>query len=606
MCGINGIVSSIPIKNIKQRIKSMNDAIEHRGKDSSGIYQLKDNISFGHRRLSIIDLNPTGNQPMISNSGNTIIVFNGEVYNYKEIKDQIIDYNFKSETDTEVILAAIEINGIEWFLNRANGMFSIGIYNIQEDRLILVRDRLGIKPLYYYHDENFILFSSEIKGILNSGLIEPQFNENAIDDYLSFRYVREPYTFFEKILQIKSGHYIEFVGIHKVADVKYWDIPNDWNIQETFCKEELRSKFKLEIEKAVKRRMISDVPLGCYLSGGLDSSLLTSIAQSYSEERLNTFSIGFEESNEFEYANIVANDLNTRHHQITVDRNIYFDKWEELIAFKDSPLAVPNEIPLAIMSSKLKESITVVLSGEGADELMGGYGKIFRSHFEYLKKPRDEKFYEYFLKKYEYVPRELRDKYLANKGSYRNIFDLEIKNMFDESTGDQAIFKFFHKYHVKGLLQRVDMSTMQTTVEARVPFLDHELIEFVYKEIPFKLKLRWNTSEAESKAQVLSPRNYSEVLDTPKYLLKDIAYDFLNPKVIERKKVGFPVPLNNWLDRLRELSNEYLHNAPWLKKGCVADLLEQSKKEERVGQILWMFINIEKFRKMYFSTSWKW
>ena len=357
---------------------------------------------------------------------------------------------------------------------------------------------------------------------------------------------------------------------------------------------------------AVRKRMMAEVPLGCYLSGGVDSSLLTAIVQQNSESPVNTYNIGFKRLNEFEYARIIADQYDTIHHEILVEEDVYFDKWDELIWYKDAPLAVPNEIPLSIMSTRLKKEISVVLSGEGADELLGGYGRIFRSYFDFVNHTPANSFYDYFSSQYEYVSREMRNKYLTNPKGYREEFDSKIENLFNNSAGEQAIFRFFHKYHVKGLLQRVDTSTMQTTVEARVPFLDHELIEFVYEQIPYDLKLKWKSVVAQEKAKKLYSEEYSEYLDTPKYLLKEVAYDYLDSRIIDRKKVGFPVPLDSWMFKLVEIAYKELNDATWLTPGSIASLIESSKDENRSGQVLWMFINVERFRKRYFIRKWKW
>ncbi len=605
MCGINGIVSSYEISDISKRIASMNDVIEHRGKDSFGTL-VDGNVALGHRRLSIIDLNPTGHQPMTSNSENWSIIFNGEIYNHLEIRNQIPSYSFKGNSDTEVIVAAIEIFGPDWLLKRANGMFAIAAYNHASRELFLLRDRLGIKPLYYYHNQGILVFSSEIKGILTSGLVEASFNDLAIDDYLAYRYVREPNTFFKEIYQVESGHYLEFCDGNLVKDHTYWDVPTKWNTRKDFDEVQIKKEFQLRLTDAVQKRMMAEVPLGCYLSGGVDSSLLTAIVQQNCEHSVNTYNIGFEGLNEFEYARIIADQYKTIHHEILVEDDVYFDKWDELIWYKDAPLAVPNEIPLAIMSTRLKQEITVVLSGEGADELLGGYGRIFRSFFDFTNHKPANSFYEYFSSQYEYVSRGMRDKYLINPKGYRAEFDRKIENLFNNSTGEQAIFRFFHKYHVKGLLQRVDMSTMQTTVEARVPFLDHELIEFAYEQIPYDLKLKWKNAEALEKAKQLYSKEYSEDLDTPKYLIKEVAYDYLDSRIIDRKKVGFPVPLDSWIFKLGEIAKKELNDAPWLTSDSIASLIESSNNENRSGQILWMFINVERFRKRYFKREWKW
>lgn len=604
MCGINGLYATKTISNIEQRIQKMNSSIKHRGPDAGGFYR-ENNIVLGHRRLSIIDTREVSNQPMHSNNNLWHVVFNGEIYNFEEIKIQL-QYNFKTNSDTEVILAAVEERGIDWFLSQANGMFAIALYNSQTKKLLLVRDRLGIKPLYFYNDGQYLIFSSEIKAILSSGLVQAKFNDDAVDEYLANRYVREPNTFFENISQVKSGTYLSVNEDLSTIENKYWDIPEEFNTSTEYNEEEILNRFDKEINKAIKYRLIADVPLGTYLSGGVDSSLITAITSLHKKQKVNTYTIGFKEINEFKYSKIIAKKYNTDHHEILMEKEDYMSNWERLINFKDAPLGVPNEIPLAVMSSKLKEKITVVLSGEGADELMGGYGRIFRTPFDYENEGANESFYDYFISKYDYVPRAMRDQLINTPKNYRVEFDAEIKKSFSNRSNEENVFKFFHKFHVKGLLQRVDMTTMQTSVEARVPFLDHNLIEYSYRNIPYTLKLRWKDDASRERAKNIRANEYSEVLDTPKYLLRKVSYDYLPKKIIERKKVGFPVPLTEWFSNLEVLAEELLQAASWLKEGVVSDLIEKSKTETRAGQILWMFINIELFKRNYFKKEWRW
>lgn len=605
MCGISGIYSKNKPHYIEDRIVKMNDSILHRGPDAGGVY-IKENIALGHRRLSIIDTRKVSNQPMHSSNNKWHIVFNGEIYNFKEIKSNL-PYDFVTSSDTEVILAAVQTKGIEWFINIANGMFAIALYNSKTEMLYLIRDRLGIKPLYYYKDEEHMIFSSEIKGILSSGLVEAKFNAEAVDEYLANRYIRSPYTFFKNIYQVNPGYWISIdKECFKVKEMPYWTIPDVFNTSKTYDEEDILDQLDDQLSKAIKYRLISDVPLGTYLSGGVDSSLITAVTAKDKSEQINTYTIGFDEVNEFEYSKVIAKKYKTNHHEILMRKEDYMSKWEQLICFKDAPLGVPNEIPLAVMSSKLKEKITVVLSGEGADELMGGYGRIFRAPYDYQNIITTSSFYDYLISKYEYVSRELRDELINTPKTYRKKFDDEIKASFDLRTNEENVFRFFHKYHVKGLLQRVDMTTMQTAVEARVPFLDHNLIEFTYAKVPYDLKLRWINDEAKEQAKKITSSQYSENLDTPKYLLRKLAYRYLPQEIIERKKVGFPVPLTEWFSNLEQMAVDLLKDASWLKKGAVLELIKRAKTEERAGQILWMFINIEIFKKNYFNKEWRW
>lgn len=604
MCGITGIYSVNEISKLEKRITSMNDSIIHRGPDSGGSY-INNNLALGHRRLSIIDISETANQPMHSKSDEWHVVFNGEIYNFNEIKQEL-RYPFLTKSDTEVIIAAVEENGLQWFIEKANGMFAIALYNSISEKLFLIRDRLGIKPLYYFYDKEKIIFSSEIKGILSSGLVKAVFNEYAIDEYLGNRYVRDPYTFFKDIFQLEAGTYIEIDKSLNKKNHRYWDIPNEFNTDINFDEDAIAKELEYELVKAIDYRMICDVPFGTYLSGGVDSSLITAITSKKKKTKLNTYTIGFPELNEFKYSNVIAKRYKTSHHELLIKKEDYVNSWEKLICFKDAPLGVPNEIPLAIMSKKLKRKITVVLSGEGADELMGGYGRIFRLPFDHKNHNSKITFYENLIDNYEYVPRSMRDEFLNTSKDYRKRFDDLIVEDFKGKSNEENIFRFFHKYHVKGLLQRVDITTMQTSVEARVPFLDHNLIEFVYSKIPYCLKLKWNSKTSEINAKKLRSEDYSEDLDTPKYLLRKVAYKYLPKSIVDRKKVGFPVPLTEWLNNLENLAKELLTETTWLKEGVVNDLLEKSKQEARAGQILWMFINVEIFKRQYFHKEWRW
>ncbi|SDD72109.1 asparagine synthase (glutamine-hydrolysing) [Pricia antarctica] len=605
MCGIAGIYSKKTIDDLQARIVKMTESIVHRGPDSGAFYISQNKVALGHRRLSIIDLRNVANQPMTSSDGHWQVVFNGEIYNFNEIKKEIT-YDFITDSDTEVILAAVQNYGVDWFLERANGMFSMALYNVETEVLFLIRDRLGIKPLYYYNDGVNLVFASEIKAILNSGLVEAKFNTLAVDEYLANRYIRAPYTFFEGIWQLQPGTFHRYTNDLTFTEKSYWELPNAFNVSTEFDEQQIKIEFEAELKKAIEYRLIADVPLGTYLSGGVDSSLITAITALKKKGEVNTYTIGFEEMNEFKYARTVAEKYDTAHHEILMKKEDYLANWERLIAAKDSPLGVPNEIPLAIMSSKLKEKITVVLSGEGADELMGGYGRIFRLPFDFVNHPTGESFYDHFIANYEYVPRAMRDELINTPTDYRKEFDTMIQQQFVEHDNEENIFRFFHQYHVKGLLQRVDMTTMQTSVEARVPFLDHNLIEFAYKKIPYGLKLKWLDDKSKQMAKNQTAEVYSEVLDVPKYLLREVSYKYLPEEIITRKKVGFPVPLTEWFENLEELANKLLVNCSWLKDGVLPELISKSKTESRAGQILWMFVNIELFKKQYFTTEWRW
>lgn len=430
MCGINGIISKKRIDDIDERILNMNKALRHRGPDAGGtLVDDEKKMALGHRRLSIIDIDSRSNQPFILDD-NSALVFNGEIYNFKELRNSIRG-PIRTESDTEILALGINQYGIEW-IKQCNGMFAFCYKDSKTGTVFLARDRFGIKPLYYYWDGIKLLFSSEIKGILRSGLVDASFNDDVIDDYLGYRYVREPYTFFKNIYQLPAGSYISVKNDNTLTITKFWELPEEFNLEAKYDEDSLFKDFKDELNRAVERRLMADVTLGTYLSGGIDSSLITAITSENSDNSVNTYTIGFDELNEFEYARKVSEKYGTRHHEIKMSQKNYFEMLETLIEYKDAPLGVPNEVPLALMSKELKKDITVVLSGEGADELLGGYGKIFRAPFDYqhVDKGTSEDFYTYFINKYEYVPRELRDKYLRVQSPLREKYDKEWGEFF--------------------------------------------------------------------------------------------------------------------------------------------------------------------------------
>jgi asparagine synthase (glutamine-hydrolysing) len=605
MCGIAGIVSKVKVDNLSMRIEKMTNSLFHRGPDAQKTKFLNDFIAFGHTRLSIIDLSENANQPMTSNSGQFTIVFNGEIMNYREIKNEL-SYNFKNNSDTEVILAAVEEKGIDWFLKRANGMFAFSIYDHVNELLYLVKDRFGIKPLFYMKDKNKIIFASEIKSILSSGLVDANFFEIAIDEYLANRFIREPYTFFEDIYQLESSHYMIIDKDINVKKIKYWELPR-LNFSNIYNEKSILEKTEEELVSAIKRWLVSDVQVGSYLSGGVDSSFITAVMSKESNHPVRTYTIGFndDEYNEFKYARLVSYRYKTIHSEIELPFEDYVAEWKRLIWFKDAPIAVPNEIPLSIMTTKLSKDVKVVMSGEGADELLAGYGRIFRLPFDYENHFCNKSFYEEFVSKYEYVGRDFRDKYLNSSKDLRIFFDEKVSTDFKNYSNEENIFRFFHNSHIKGLLQRVDTTTMQASVEARPPFLDHELIEYSYREIPYDLKLKWLNNEFKEKAKSMMAEEYSEKFDIPKYILKKISYKYLPEKVIERRKMGFPVPLNLWLNDLNLLAKEHLNKASWFKSEYLDELLTDLSSNNKIGQTIWMLVNVEIFRKQYFEKDWR-
>jgi asparagine synthase (glutamine-hydrolysing) len=648
MCGILGILPG----SKKYHINSFNYALkqmEHRGPDFSSTYEINP-VLLGHNRLSIIDLDESSNQPMVSSCGNYTITFNGEIYNYLELKIALIEkgYKFKTKGDTEVILAIYQEFGVEGIL-KLNGMFAFAIYDLKKDIFYLVRDRLGIKPLYYYKEESDVLFSSEIKGILHLAKDKFKINHKAISSYLSFRYPILNDTFFTNIFSVPPGHYLE-VKNKKISIQEYWNFSNQYSKQhedhgEDYYIDQLRKK----LSQSVKYRMISDVPIGAFLSGGVDSSVITAIMAKESKDAIKTFTIGFEEQgyNEFEYASIIAEKYQTDHKEIILSGKNYIEEMEKLIQFKDAPLSVPNEVPLYLMSKELKKDITVVLSGEGADEIFGGYGRIFRSPHDYdlLKKlendeidqERKEQIVNKFLAKYltlkfddemshfmniySYISFEDKQKFLSSELDLNSI-ELELREKFwkyfrelNDLRYTNKMMYAFEKIHLLGLLHRVDTTTMATSVEARVPFVDHELVEFA-ATIPLKYKLKWLDKNSAEKSEFLSSDEISEKYDIPKYLLKKSFEKEIPKEVLYRKKMGFPVPLNKWFGgNFNEYAKEILLDKETIDRNifkveAIKALLNDKnvKENHSLGMKIWMLINLELFFRFYkkylsFETS---
>jgi asparagine synthase (glutamine-hydrolysing) len=601
MCGINGIVSfrESSIISLNKRIEKMNASMLYRGPDNNEVF-IGQNFALGHLRLSILDLDPRSNQPM--RYKNHCLVFNGEIFNYKKIKEEL-EFEFSTDSDTEVVLVSIVEKGIDWFLSRANGFFAIAIINEDNGELILARDRFGIKPLVYSKINDTVIFSSEIKGLLESGLVEAEFRSDKVEEYLSYRFILEPDTFFKGVHQIESGTYHIYDNQGCKVEIKYWDVPNtkEFSIEN---EEDLIRELSDKVISAVRDWAITDVPLGAFLSGGVDSSL-TSAILSKDIEGLKTYTIGYSEDgyNEFEFASKVSTHIGSEHIELNDDLNSYYENWDKLIALKDAPLSVPNEVPLAVLCDELRKDIIVVISGEGADELFGGYGKIFRLPYELSKNDVSQNIFDAFIHEYSYISKDFLNKHFIKQS---HSFEDKVKYVLENSRDNEDfMYRVFHSIHIKGLLARVDMTSMQASIEARPPFLNHELVEYVYENIPNSLKLKWKDSKPP---KTLTPQDYSEIYDIPKYPLKKVAEEFIPKDIVYRRKMGFPVPLNDWFNELlNELDLkskvfEGILTSSESNKNFLADL----RKESRFGQSLWMLLNLQKFHNQYFTKSWVW
>ncbi len=642
MCGIAGIFHLDPGGQADRRLlMRMTALLEHRGPDAEG-FHVKGRIGLGHRRLSIIDL-VTGQQPMSSEDGTVYVVFNGEIYNFREIRRELetLGHPFRTKSDTEVIIESYRQWGGEC-VKRFNGMFAFAIWDERLKRLLLVRDRLGIKPLYTTVAGNTLLFASEIKSILAHPDFRREIDLESISSYLGYRCVLGDRTMFRNIEKLSAGHMLVFENGY-MSKVRYWDLPLRGQRKDR-GEEYYARKIRSLMNKSVKRRMISDVPIGAYLSGGLDSSIVVALMARQSRRPVKTYTIGFAEDdfNELRYAKAVAGMYGTDHTEIMMDEAEYIDLIPRLIRYKDAPLAVANEIPLYLMSRELKKDITVVLSGEGADELFGGYGRIFRSPFDYersrflendksilpeyrnllLSKIRDiygvEIFVnelDHFMRKYHWLSAMDKEAILSREVLDRIDGDSRIFRYFSEQfkaagglSHYEKLLYIFQKTHLENLLMRVDMTTMAASVEARVPFCDHELVEYVFS-IPFHHKVRWKSDLHRVMAAYMSSDEISENFDTTKYILRKAFMEDLPAKVVNRKKMGFPVPLARWMGgKYMQFTREVLLDGRTSSRGIFnIGILE--KKLARGNEIdqasamkLWMMMNLELWFREYMDN----
>ena len=636
MCGIAGVFNTQKktdeLRALGEKFISL---LDHRGPDGNGIelfHTSQNSTCLTHNRLSIIDLSSSARQPMSKYDSKLWITFNGEIYNYKEIREELLNKGevFFSNSDTEVILAAYKVWGTECF-NKFIGMWAIAIYDSDENSLILCRDRLGIKPLYYTNTNREIGFGSEPKILLSYNQNLSVLNNDSLSDYFSYRFPLGNKTFYKNIKIIEPGSFIKFTESNYI-EKKYWELKVEKDKVDP-GKKRITEDLTDLLNSSVKYRMISDVPLGSLLSGGLDSSIIVNEMNQISSSQIRTYNIGFNKDsyNEFSYANEVSSAFNTKHSQILMEDQDYFKSMVDIIKYKDGPLSVPNEVAIHKLSKELKKDITVVLSGEGADEIFGGYGRIFRSAFDFMRveklginklhgefkknifskydKANFKSEIDFFISQYSYIDFEtklqlftkdflnsinsdlLNKKFFSNEWKKLNELDLHDKFMH-----------IFQKTHLQGLLGRLDCATMSSSVEGRVPFVDHRLVEYMNK-IPLKYKIRFNKNSA-SIYDKLNSDQISENYDTTKYILREIYKNKLPTNIIGRKKVGFPVPLNEWLLNNQNKYTEKLfeNDAKTINifnQSFLLDLVNARTFNRNSGLLVWMALNVEEWMREY-------
>lgn len=625
MCGICGFFSKNRITT--DQLMQMNDTMYHRGPDDSGaeLYPAGKGYTVGlaQRRLSILDLSPLGHQPMHSPDGKVSLVYNGEIYNFRTLREELSDYPFVSTCDTEVILAAY----LKWgmgCLEKLNGMFAMAIFDRRSGELFLVRDRIGKKPLYYWEEEGNLVFGSELKPIMKCPGFQARIRREVIPRFLYHQYLCEPDTIFENVKKLSPGEVLCF-SEGKVRQWKYWDLKQVYHEKKKMpvsdygqAKEELKDRLR----QAVRERMIADVPIGTFLSGGYDSSLVTALAQSVCEKPVKTFSIGFHEEkyNEAKYAKEVAAYLGCDHTELYIGEEEMFSMIGELPTYYDEPFADSSQIPSLLVSGLARQRVTVALSGDGGDELFCGYNV--------YDKVRQAQLLDglgaaagavgdllHITEKYPFKMRVIaqnRDKKTKTQfvaGNYLQVAEKMVK-LGEEKEALPCYYDFETSYEERNwqerrmlldidtylpgdILCKVDRASMRYSLEARCPILDKNVVEYAFR-LPHRFKYQKGNK---------------------KRILKDIAYDFIPSEMLDRPKKGFSVPLDKWLrGALKEqvlsyaerefLTRQGIFNHDYIN-GFLAGYMRQGDGGAGSGanysRIVWAFLMFQKWYEKYMS-----
>lgn len=547
MCGICGFITKRTIRI--DDLKRMNATLVHRGPDDQGeeIYELRNNwiVGFGHRRLSIIDLSENGHQPMHSSNGRISLVFNGEIYNYKELKKELVNYPFRTHCDTEVLLAAYLKWGID-FVNKINGMFAIALLDRANDTVYLMRDRIGKKPLFYYVDESDgLVFGSELKALMEYPYFKKEVNKAMVGRFLSRRYLTAPDTMFEKTYKLEPGSILK---IHNgnTEKTKYWDVETKYNELKNspiMNYEQAKRGLKDALIASISSRLIADVPVGAFISGGYDSSVVCAIAQTQLKMPLNTFCIGFEnvDYNEAIYAKKIAEHIGSDHEELYITEKDVLELVDSIPQYYDEPFADPSLIPTMLVSQLAKQKVSVVLSGDGGDELFGGYDiyTILQNVQKMVEEKADISEMDQSSIEYRVMTEDVRKENRTQTGilGYINwINRLLLKPV------DNYYYEYESKYKAKRydvirmlldtetrlpdyILVKVDRASMKYALECRCPLLDKNVVEYTYR-LPQEFK---------------NDKGYT------KKILKDIAYDYIPKELLDRDKRGFAPPIDQWL-----------------------------------------------------------
>ena len=618
MCGIAGFLRTpvTPQREAHQSwAEAMGQAILHRGPDAGDTW-LDDHVALSHRRLSILDLSQAGNQPMVSGSGRYVIAFNGEIYNYQELKSDLErqGHAFRTRTDTEVLLTLYEVHGTDC-LAFLNGMFAIAIWDRQTHQLFLARDRLGKKPLYYYECDGRFAFASEIKALLPAPFVRKDIRHDAIRDYFAYQYIPDPKTIYQHIYKLPPGFWMITDG-NSGQQSRYWDV--SFANQAARSEEELAEGLHELIDDAVRLRMVSDVPLGAFLSGGVDSSAVVGLMAAHSDRPVTTCSIGFDSSrfDEVHWARQVAEKFGTDHHEFTVRENVA-GSLEGIARYFDEPFADPSFVPTYFVSQLARQKVTVALAGDGGDENFAGYSKYNTDQTEnrlrsLFPAPLRRALFPTLARIGSGLPGPLRKagslldtlSVDADEGFYRtNCFfrpalwdDLAIGELARETRGydpgeltralyrradagdhlSRILYTDVKSYLPGDILVKVDRMSMANSLETRAPLLDYRVVEYA-ASIPSALKLC-----AREK----------------KHILKKAFENMLTEDILYRKKMGFSVPLAQWLGQeLKPLAGPMFTTsdsvlAHWFDMGGIQRLWQSHLGgDHRYTQELWSLLS---------------
>jgi asparagine synthase (glutamine-hydrolysing) len=629
MCGIVGVFDPAGQGIAEQDLAVMRDSMVSRGPDDAGLFVHRDSglfVGLGHRRLSIIDLSPLGRQPMSTADGRLWIVFNGEIFNYRELRKLLSKsgrYVFRSQTDTEVILYGVREWGLEGCLKRLRGMYAFALFDKTDGSLTLVRDPLGVKPLYYSRQAVGLVFASEIKAILAGPGAKPVLNTEALYHYLTFANAPAPLTFFEGIKKLEAGTYLRIDRRGEVTQTRFWDpaafvLPN-----KAMMEQEAVGELRRLLRQSVARRMVSDVPFGAFLSGGVDSSLNVALMAELLDKPVETFSIGIEGdlSNEFEYARQVAGRFGSNHHELVIDEGDFIDFLPKMAYVQDEPIADPVCVPIYYLSRLAHDSGTPVIQvGEGSDEIFAGYRTYHlfagweRNIFDRYKKlplgirrlihrnadgrvrseladalRRAEGDEPLFLgNAIAFWDGEKERLLQGGRGTFSTSGQWAAELMCGLPAGDplQRIIHLELKNRLPELLlMRVDKMSMAHSIETRVPFLDEDLVEFVLT-IPSDLQCKNGQT---------------------KYLLKQAARGIIPDEIIDRKKWGFCGSATNMLtSRLASFAEERVLKSPLIRErfdiGEVNRLFDRHRNQARFNSFkIWNLLNLVLWHECWFE-----